>query len=332
MQGRHLLPLICCVALGLAFAPGEALGQKKDKAAIAEAKKAFKAGRGFMKDKKYGEAVVAFRKAYKITGDGLVMGQVAKAFEEAGDYEMALKSILIYRDSLPKRKQAGAQKMVMKYQALVKAGKSKPLAMPATAKPAETKPAETKPAETKPAETKPAETKPAETKPAETKPAETKPAETPPAETKPEETQPAEGEGEGEGEEEAAAEGEEDQKPKRFYTWIAAGSAAALALSGLVVGLNAQSKYDELMDRCAGVGNGCTDSEVDSVKTRALVADVLFGVAGAAAITAGVLYFLEGRSSDEEQSEKDTASLRRRVRVSPVAGQGTFGLSGTIKF
>ena len=312
MQGRHLLPLICCVALGLAFAPGEALGQKKDKAAIAEAKKAFKAGRGFMKDKKYGEAVVAFRKAYKITGDGLVMGQVAKAFEEAGDYEMALKSILIYRDSLPKRKQAGAQKMVMKYQALVKAGKSKPLAMPATAKPAETKPAETKPAETKPAETKPAETQPAE--------------------TKPEETQPAEGEGEGEGEEEAAAEGEEDQKPKRFYTWIAAGSAAALALSGLVVGLNAQSKYDELMDRCAGVGNGCTDSEVDSVKTRALVADVLFGVAGAAAITAGVLYFLEGRSSDEEQSEKDTASLRRRVRVSPVAGQGTFGLSGTIKF
>ena len=307
MQGRHLLPLICCVALGLAFAPGEALGQKKDKAAIAEAKKAFKAGRGFMKDKKYGEAVVAFRKAYKITGDGLVMGQVAKAFEEAGDYEMALKSILIYRDSLPKRKQAGAQKMVMKYQALVKAGKSKPLAMPATAKPAETKPAETKPAETKPAEPQPAE-------------------------PKPEETQPAEGEGEGEGEEEAAAEGEEDQKPKRFYTWIAAGSAAALALSGLVVGLNAQSKYDELMDRCAGVGNGCTDSEVDSVKTRALVADVLFGVAGAAAITAGVLYFLEGRSSDEEQSEKDTASLRRRVRVSPVAGQGTFGLSGTIKF
>ena len=271
-----------------------------------------------MKDKSYGEAVVAFTKAHEITGDGLVMGQVAKVYEEAGDYEAALKSILIYRDSLPKRKQAGAQKLVKKYRALVRQGKSKTLALP-TGKPAEAKPAETKPAETKPAETKPAETKPAETKPVEAKP----------EEAKPEKAKP-EAEAEEEAEEEGS--GEEEEKPKRFYTWIAAGSAAALALSGLVVGLNAQSKYDELMDRCSGVGNGCTDSEVDSVKTRALVADLLFGVAGAAAITAGVLYFLEGRSSSEEKAQENSASLRRRIRVSPVAGQGTYGLSADIKF
>ena len=321
MPARHVMPLLCCVILGLALVPDRAVAQKKDKAAMAEAKAQFKAGRGFFKEKKFGEAVEAFTKAYQITGDGLVMGQVAKTYEQAGDYEAALKSITVYRDSLPKRKQGAADKLIAKYKRLIKEGKSKKLVLPTEAKPVEAKPVEADPVEAKPVEAKPEEAKPVEAKPVEAKPVEAKPEEAKPEEAKPE--------GEGEGEEVAE---EEIEKPKRFYTWIAAGSAAALALSGLVVGLNAQSKYDELMDRCAGVGNGCTESEVDSVKTRAMVADVLFGVAGAAAITAGVLYFLEGRSSDEEQAEQKSTSLRKRIRVSPVAGQGTYGLSGTIKF
>ena len=326
MPTRHVMPLLCCMVLGLALIPDRAVAQKKDKAAMAEAKTQFKAGRGFFKEKKFGEAVVAFTRAYEITGDGLVMGQVAKTYEQAEDYEAALKSITVYRDSLPKRKQGGANKLIVKYERLIKEGKSKKLVLPTEAKPEEVKPAEVKPVEVKPAEVKPVEVKPAEVKPVEVKPAETTTDEAnPPPTATPEEGTNGEGEGE-------LATEDETEKPKRFYTWIAAGSAAALALSGLVVGLNAQSKYDELMDRCAGVGNGCTESEVDSVKTRAMVADVLFGVAGAAAITAGVLYFLEGRSSDGEQAEQKSTSLRKRIRVSPVAGQGTYGLSGTIKF
>jgi len=329
------MPLLCCLVLGFALVPDRAEAQKKDKAKMAAAKAAFKAGRGFLKEGKHGEAVASFRKAYEITQDGRVMGQVAMTCEKAGDYECALKAIKIYKDSLPKARQGSASKMIAKYEREIKAGKSKPLAIPSDKKPVEAKPVEAKPVEAKPVEAKPVEAKPVEAKPVEAKPVEAKPVEAKPVEAKPVEAKPEEGEGEGEGDGEGVdvGEGEEEEKPERFYTWIAAGSAAALALSGLVVGLNAQSKYDELMDRCAGVGPGCTDSEVDSIETRAMVADVLFGVAGAAAITAGVLYFLEGRSDEKEPEKKnDSASMRKRIRVSPVAGQGTYGLTGSIKF
>ncbi len=52
----------------------------------------------------------------------------------------------------------------------------------------------------------------------------------------------------------------------------------------------------------------------------------------------GVLELVDGRkdrhvlSEHEEQAEQKSTSLRKRIRVSPVAGQGTYGLSGTIKF
>ena len=151
----------------------------------------------------------------------------------------------------------------------------------------------------------------------ETKPVEPAPA-TQPAQTKPDDVQPDDGAGD--------IGDEEEQKDKRFYTWIAAGSAAALALSGLVVGLNAQSKYDELNDSCSP---NCSEEQVDSVKTRALVADVLFGVAAAAAVTATVLYFLEGRPSAGEEASK---SAGRRLNIAPVVGGGTYGLSADIRF
>ena len=107
MPTRHVMPLLCCVVLGLTLIPDRAAAQKKDKAAMAAAKAAFKAGRGFFNEKKYGEAVVSFKKAYEITQDGRVMGQVAMTCEKAGDYECALNAIKIYRDSLPKARQDG---------------------------------------------------------------------------------------------------------------------------------------------------------------------------------------------------------------------------------
>jgi hypothetical protein len=121
------------------------------------------------------------------------------------------------------------------------------------------------------------------------------------------------------------------KKRERFYTWIVAGGAAALALSGLVVGLNAQSKYDELSDLCKP---NCSSSEVDSVKTRALVADVLFGAAIAAGITAGVLYFLEGRAAtqSDKSSEEGEKTTRKRIRFAPTLGRGSYGLSAGYQF
>jgi hypothetical protein len=110
-----------------------------------------------------------------------------------------------------------------------------------------------------------------------------------------------------------------DEEPKHFWTWIAAGAAGALALGALVVGLNAQAKFDELEDLCAP---GCPQSDTDSVKTRALASDVLWGTAAAAAVTAGILYFVEGRSKKKE----------RNVMVAPMIGGGRLGLGASMRY
>jgi len=125
----------------------------------------------------------------------------------------------------------------------------------------------------------------------------------------------------------------------RFYTWIAAGAAGALALSALIVGLNAQSKYDELDGECAPK---CDPADVDSVKTRAVVTDVLWGTAAAAAVAAGVLWWLEGRNlpDDEEErrgpvegeDEDSDDDLVKRFRIAPIIGGGTYGLGADIRF
>lgn len=326
MPQRRYLQLLLGVLLAASVPLSQAQAQTERKAELAEAKAQFKKGRQFLKAGEYGKAVVAFDQAYTITGDGLVKGQTALAYEQAGDYEGALAAFKIYRDALPQSKREGAEIKIKKCEKMIARGKTQKLVLPgaAGAKPAE---GTDKPAE---GTDTPAETtdKPAETTdtPAEgtDKPAETtdKPAETTDTPSEGTTDEPA---GEEPGSLAEATEG------KRFYTWIAAGGAAALALSGLVVGLNAQAKYDELEENCAPV---CSQDRVDSVKTRALVADVLLGVAAGAAVTAGVLYFLEGRGGEEKAASREQGrrTATRRLNVTPVAGGGTFGLSADIKF
>ena len=99
----------------------------------------------------------------------------------------------------------------------------------------------------------------------------------------------------------------------RKWTWVAAGSTALLAAGAVTAGLLAQSKFDSLRSSC-GIGNqanhGCGQSDIDSVTSRATIANVFWGLAGAAAATTGVLFYFEGRP----------------VSVAPVAG----GMSGLI--
>jgi len=269
--------LIVLVAAGL---PAVAVADKPD---FAAAKRHFKSGQAFMQMERFGAAVEEFKKAYDITKDGLVMGQVALAYEKGGDYEAALESAKVYRESLAEGERGSADAMIKKYEKLIAEGKSKKLMLPSE-------------------ETAALEAKKKE-------------------------------------EAAAAVMTEEDpgdgKRTGRLYTWIAAGAAGALALSALVVGLNAQSKFDELSDTCRP---SCADSEVDSVKTRAVVTDVLWGTAAAAAITAAVLYFVEGRSLKKEDSvdpgegADEEEYVQRRVRIAPMMGGGTYGVGADIRF
>jgi hypothetical protein len=102
----------------------------------------------------------------------------------------------------------------------------------------------------------------------------------------------------------------------RIWTWVAAGAAVVFAGSATYFGLTMQSKYDELNTKCgSGAGAnypGCSQGDIDGVLLRRNVANVSWGLAAAAAATAGVLFFVEGRT----------------VSVAPMAGEATGLLAG----
>jgi len=96
----------------------------------------------------------------------------------------------------------------------------------------------------------------------------------------------------------------------RKWTWVAAGSTVLLAGGAITAGVLMKSKFDSLRSSC-GAGNparpGCSQGDIDSVSSRKTTANVFWGLAGAAAVTTGVLFYVEGRP----------------VTVAPVAGEAT---------
>lgn len=319
MRGRSSSRWLRGVALALVVAVSgiaSAAQAAPNKASIRQAKRAFKAGQAFMRLQRFADAVVEFKKAHALTQDDLVMGQVALAYEKGGDYERALEAIRRYRDALPDADRAAVDPMITRYEQLIAQGKSQPLRVPGEA------------------------------------PA---PAPPPPPPPPPEPAPSAAADAAQEQTLRQDDKGLLDEAPRRrrLWTWVAAGTAAALGVSALVVGLSAQSKFNELEDRCgADTGGLCSGSDVDSVKTRALVTDVLWGSALAAGITAGVLFFVEGRGKaeregatpgggggggaeeprDEDADREVDDDFVRSIEVTPVIGAGRYGLGAALRF
>jgi tetratricopeptide (TPR) repeat protein len=104
----------------------------------------------------------------------------------------------------------------------------------------------------------------------------------------------------------------------RKWTWVAAGSAVLFTAGAAAAGLSMQSKYDSL-NRSCGSGSqnplGCSDSDINAVTTRRNAANVMWALAGASAVTAGILFFVEGHP----------------VTLTPVAGE-TVGFIGGLSY
>jgi len=102
------------------------------------------------------------------------------------------------------------------------------------------------------------------------------------------------------------------------WTWVAAGSTVLLAAGAVTAGILMRNKFDSLRSSC-GAGNsarpGCSQSDIDSVSSRQTTANVLWGLAGAAAVTTGVMFFVEGRP----------------VSAAPMAG-GATGFVATMRY
>ena len=107
--------------------------------------------------------------------------------------------------------------------------------------------------------------------------------------------------------------------------WIMTGLAGAGLLTGIISGslaLADQGDFDDGVE--AGQPRDELQAIADSGQTKALVADIAFGVAAAAAITGIILFFVENSSREP--------SYGSGVSVTPsVAGDGG-GVSATVRF
>jgi len=106
---------------------------------------------------------------------------------------------------------------------------------------------------------------------------------------------------------------------RRLWTWVAAGTALAALGVGVGVGLSASADFDEYELSCNEAHSYCRELG-DRVETKDRVANVMFGVAGAAAAAAVVLFFVEDRNAPRRESS-------RRVRA--LVGSAGGGLAVT---
>lgn len=79
---------------------------------------------------------------------------------------------------------------------------------------------------------------------------------------------------------------------RRLWTWVAAGAAVVALSAGVYQGLEARDAESKLRD---GTVHPDADGLADDAKTKSRTANVLYGVAGAAAAAGVTLFFFEGR-------------------------------------
>ena len=101
----------------------------------------------------------------------------------------------------------------------------------------------------------------------------------------------------------------------KIAAWAMLGVAVAAAGAGLGMGLSGKSLEDDANDLAHPFG----EAQVlhDQASTRYLVGNILYGVAGAAAITSGVLFYFGYRGAPEAQ-----------VALAPIEGGAMFQLQG----
>lgn len=98
----------------------------------------------------------------------------------------------------------------------------------------------------------------------------------------------------------------------RKWTWVAAGSTVLLAAGALVADLSMYSKIDSSKSYPCGPDRYCySTSDANSINSRMIAAEVLAGLAAAAAVTTGLLFYFEGQP----------------VSVTPVVGGMTGALT-----
>jgi hypothetical protein len=82
-----------------------------------------------------------------------------------------------------------------------------------------------------------------------------------------------------------------------WLPWAGVGATLALGAGAVVTGLGASQRYDELRGSCGQTVEGCAQSDIDQVKSRALTANLLWAAAGVGAVATGVVVYVNAREA-----------------------------------
>jgi hypothetical protein len=105
--------------------------------------------------------------------------------------------------------------------------------------------------------------------------------------------------------------------PLRPFAYVAGGIGVAGIIGFAAFGLAGKSQQSDLESGCGQSVQGCAQSDVDSVKTKFLLADVFLGL-GVAGIGTGVALFFLSEPSDSPS--KDSSRVRLNVSAAPRGG------------
>lgn len=250
------------VALAVNLAPAEVRGQSAAAGeAVTQARQAYDAGRLL-------EAIEGYKRAYELSGDLTLLFRLGEVSREVGQDVAALRFYRTYlaRDPRGQHREA-AERAVSDLERKT----TKPAPLPAPAQP---------PVVTGPV-VRPVAVLPAPVTP---------PSSPPPASP----VLPAV---------DLRAQSAADPAPRsgpplpRWLPWAGVGATLALGAGAVVTGLGASHRYDELRGSCGRTVEGCAQSDIDQVKSRALTANLLWAATGVGAVATGVVVYVNAREA-----------------------------------
>ncbi|MCP4679952.1 MAG: PEGA domain-containing protein [Deltaproteobacteria bacterium] len=123
-----------------------------------------------------------------------------------------------------------------------------------------------------------------------------------------------------EGKEDTAEEEDDSSGPPAAF-WVCAALTGVGLVSGTVFGVMALGDEEDYKD-------SPTDAKKEAGEREAIIADVSFGVAAAAAIV-GTIVLLTYDKDEEEAGDDDSSA---KFKITPVAGGETLGLNASFTF
>lgn len=79
-------------------------------------------------------------------------------------------------------------------------------------------------------------------------------------------------------------------------TLVTAGATVLLAAGAIFSGVSANSRHDAARNGCARTG-GCTEAQIDGIKSRAHAANVLWVLTAVGAVATGATFYFTGREA-----------------------------------